>query len=89
MKRKDILDMLSDRHKHNRDRIRCLKSGKNEYGQTVKVPKTALSVCRKEQLIVELLMELSAQCPDTVKLSERGVTGLLKLTEPLVYKKSE
>jgi hypothetical protein len=87
MKREYILKLLAERHRENKERIRRLKRGVNIEDKPVKASKVLLSVSRKEQLIVDLVMELSANCGSDIKLSERAKNGLFRLIRPAVFEK--
>jgi hypothetical protein len=79
-----MIDMLSERHRVNRERIRAYSKYENLDGVPISKghAATALSNARKEQLIVELLMEMVAVGPAEYKLSARATSGFVKLVEP-------
>jgi hypothetical protein len=79
-----MLELLSERHRVNRERIRAYVKQENLDGSTISKghAATALSNARKEQLIVELLLEVVAVGPANYNLSERAERGLYRLTEP-------
>jgi len=85
MNRKAMSDMLSGRHKENRDRIKAFVKCENVDGTPISRghASTALSNARKEQLLVELVLELVTFLDrHDVPLSERAETGFRKLVEP-------
>jgi hypothetical protein len=79
-----MLEMLSERHKTNRYRIRAYSKYENLDGTPISKghASTALSNARKEQLIVELLKEVIEVGPVKYNLSDRAIKGFCKLTEP-------
>jgi hypothetical protein len=82
----NILETLSERHKANRVRIKHYSRYENLDGTPISRghAATALSNARKEQLVVELIIELiEASNIEHYNLSERAIKGLYKLTEPV------
>jgi hypothetical protein len=79
-----MIDMLSERHRVNRERIRAYSRYENLDGTPISKghAATALSNARKEQLIVELLLEMVAVGPAEYNLSARAINGFVKLVEP-------
>jgi hypothetical protein len=80
-----MLDMLCERHKINRDRIKSYAKKENVDGSPISYghASTALSNTRKEQLVVELLMEIVVtHSQEEIQLSERAEQGFRKLVTP-------
>jgi hypothetical protein len=85
MRREEALRLLSERHKVNRERIRAYTKYENLDGTVISKghAATALSNARKEQLVVELLLETVAVGPAEYNWSERAQDGFYRLVEPL------
>jgi hypothetical protein len=80
-----MVELLSERHRLNRERIRAFVQQRNLNGAEISKghAATALSNTRKEQLLVELLMEVLTQAGrEEYALSDRAHKGFLRLTEP-------
>lgn len=85
MNKNMMIEALGERFAVNKQRILCYKDQKNLDGTPISRghAATALSNARKEQLIVELLIEVVTQCPqDKITLSEKALEGFNKITEP-------
>lgn len=80
-----IEEQLAARYTLNKQKINNYKSQRNVDGTYISKghASTALSNTRKEQNIIELLVEILAQVriPD-IKLSSNAVAGLNKIIEP-------
>lgn len=85
MNKKDILSLLEDRHTTNKQRINAYKVYKNIDGTDISKghASTALCTTRKEQLTIELIIEIVKQLStNEVPLSEKAKQGLYKIAEP-------